>query len=66
MPFKMTQVGGNVQKCLFSSTIRRLMDNTKLLLICILRVLLAYSLALCFIDVYMGLFLFDNVTYVFF
>ena len=51
-----------------SNIIRRLMDNMKLLLICILRVLLShfsYSLGSIFINVYMVLFLFDNVIYVF-
>ena len=38
------------------------MDNTKLLLICILRVLLTQYF---FINVYMILFLFNNVIYVF-
>jgi hypothetical protein len=41
--------------------IRRLMDNMKLLLICILRVLLSQYF---FINVYMVLFLFNNVIYV--
>ena len=45
-----------------SNIIRRLMDNTKLLLICILRVLLTQYF---FINVYMILFLFNNVIYVF-
>ena len=45
-----------------SNIIRRLMDNMKLLLICILRLLLSQYL---FIKVYMVLFLFDNVIYVF-
>ena len=53
-----------------SNIIRRLMDNMKLLLICsILRVLLSYSFIFfrfyIFINVYMVLFLFDNVIYVF-
>jgi uncharacterized membrane protein (DUF106 family) len=41
-----------------------LMDNMKLMLICILRVLLSHSFiffVLFFINVYMVLFLFDNV-----
>jgi len=38
------------------------MDNIKLLLICILRVLLSQYF---FINVYMVLFLFNNVIYVF-
>ena len=45
------------------------MDNMKLLLICILRVLLSHSFiffrSYFFINVYMVLFLFDNVIYVF-
>ena len=44
------------------------MDNMKLLLTCILRVLLSHSLIFfgsIFINVYMGLLLFDNVMYVF-
>jgi len=45
-----------------SNIIRRLVDNMKLLLICILRVLLSQYI---FIDVYMVLFLFNNVIYVF-
>ena len=46
-----------------SNIIRRLMDNMKLLLICILRVLLSqYFLS---IYIYMVLFLFNNVIYVF-
>jgi len=45
-----------------SNIIRRLMDNMKLLLICILRVLLSQYF---FINVYMVLFLFNNVIYVF-
>ena len=52
-----------------SNIIRRLMDNMKLLLICILRVLLSHSFIFVrfyfFINVYMVLFLFDNVIYVF-
>jgi len=44
------------------SNIRRLMDNMKLLLICILRVLLSQYF---FINVYTVLFLFNNVIYVF-
>jgi len=47
-----------------SNVIRRLMDNMKLLLVCILRVLLVLSLYF-FINVYMVLFLFNNVIYVF-
>ena len=50
-----------------SNIIRRLMDNMKLLLICIL--LLSHSFILFrfyfFINVYMVLFLFNNVIYVF-
>ena len=49
-----------------SNIIRRLMDNKKLLLICIL--LLSHSVIFFssnFINVYMVLFLFDNVSYVF-
>jgi hypothetical protein len=45
-----------------SNIIRRLMDNMKLLLICILRVLSSQSF---FINVYVILFLFNNVIYVF-
>ena len=45
-----------------SNIIRRLVDNMKLLLICILRVLLSQYI---FIDVYMVLFLFNNVIYIF-
>jgi len=49
--------------------IRRFMDNMKLLLICILRVLLSHSFIFFrfyfFINVYMVLVLFDNVIYVF-
>jgi len=45
-----------------SNIIRRLMDNIKLLLICILRVLLSQYF---FIKAYMVLFLFNNVIYVF-
>ena len=50
-----------------SNIIRRLMDNMKLLLISILRVLLSHSFiyVLFFINVYMVLFLFDHVIYVF-
>ena len=52
-----------------SNIIRRLMDNMKLLLICILRVLLSHSFIFFriyfFINVCMVLFLFDNVIYVF-
>jgi hypothetical protein len=52
-----------------SNIIRGLMDNMKLLLVCILRVLLSHSFIFfrfCFfINVYMVLFLFDNVIYVF-
>ena len=44
-----------------SNIIRRLMDNMKLLLICTLRVLLSQYF---FINVYMVLFLFNNVIYV--
>jgi len=50
-----------------SNIIRRLMDNMKLLLICIL--LLSYSFIFfrfyVFINVYMVLFLFNNVIYTF-
>jgi len=46
------------------------MDNMKLLLVCTLRVLLSHSFIFFrfyfFINVYMVLFLFDNVIYVFF
>ena len=45
-----------------SNIISRLIDNIKLLLICILRVLLSQYF---FINVYMVLFLFNNVIYVF-
>jgi hypothetical protein len=45
-----------------SNIIRRLMDNIKLLFICILRVLLSQYI---FINVYVVLFLFNNVIYVF-
>jgi hypothetical protein len=45
-----------------SNIIRRLMDNIKLLLICILRVLLSQYF---FINVYMVLFQLNNVIYVF-
>ena len=52
-----------------SNIIRRLTDNMKLLLICILRVLSSHSFLFFrfyfFINVYMVLFLFDNVIYVF-
>jgi len=53
-----------------SNIIRRLMDNMKLLLICIVRVLLSHSFIFfrfyfC-INVFIILFLFDNVIYVFF
>jgi len=52
-----------------SNIIRRLMDNMMLLLICILRVLLSHSFIFFrfyfFINVYMILFLFDNVIYLF-
>ena len=52
-----------------SNIIRRLTDNMKLLLICILRVLLSHSFIFFrfyfFVNVYMVLFLFDNVIYVF-
>jgi len=52
-----------------SNIIRRLMDNMKLLLICILLVLLSQSFIFFrfyyFINVYMVLFLFNNVIYVF-
>ena len=52
-----------------SNIIRRLMDNKKLMLICILRVLLSHSFVFFrfyyFINVYVVLFLFDNVIYVF-
>ena len=52
-----------------SIIIRRLMDNTKLLLICILRVLLSHSFIFFrfyfFINVYMVLFLCDNIIYIF-
>jgi hypothetical protein len=50
-----------------SNIIRRLMDNMKLLLICISQVLLSHSFIFFrfyFINVYMVLFLFDNVIYV--
>jgi hypothetical protein len=46
-----------------SNIIRRLMDNIKLLLICILPLL--HSLGSIRINVYMVLFLFDNVIYIF-
>jgi hypothetical protein len=45
-----------------SNIIKRLMDNMKLLPICILRVLLSQYF---FINVYMVLSLFNNVIYVF-
>jgi len=45
-----------------SNIIKRLMDNIKLLPICILRVLLSQYF---FINVYMVLFLLNNVIYVF-
>jgi hypothetical protein len=45
-----------------SIIIKRLMDNMKLLPICILRVLLSQYF---FINAYMVLFLFNNVIYVF-
>jgi len=52
-----------------SNIIRRLVDNMKLLLVCILRVLLSQSFIFFrfyfFINLYMVLFLFDNVIYVF-
>jgi hypothetical protein len=50
-----------------SNIIRRLMDNIKLLLICILLLhILSYSSgSIFFINVYMVLFLFNNVIYVF-
>ena len=52
-----------------SIIIRRLMDNTKLTIICILRVLFSHSFIFFrfyfLITVYMVLFLFDNVIYVF-
>jgi len=52
-----------------SNIIRRLTDNMKLLLICILRVLLSHSFIFFrfyfFQYIYMVLFLFDNVIYVF-
>ena len=53
-----------------SNIIRRLMDNMKLLLICILRVLLSHSFIFFrfyffSVNVYMVLFLFNNVIYVF-
>jgi hypothetical protein len=45
------------------------MDNMKLLLVCILQVLLSHSFVFFrlyfFINLYMVLFLFDNVIYVF-
>jgi len=45
-----------------SNIIKRLMDNTKLLLICTLGVLLSQNF---FVNVYIILFLFNNVIYVF-
>jgi hypothetical protein len=45
-----------------SNIFRRIMDNMKLLLICILQVLLSQYF---FINVYMVLFLFNNAIYVF-
>jgi hypothetical protein len=45
-----------------SNIIRRLMDNMKLLFICILRILLSHYF---YINVYVVLFLFNNVIYVF-
>jgi hypothetical protein len=52
-----------------SNIIRRLMDNMKLLLVCILRVLLSQYFIFFrfyfFINVYMVLFLFNNVIDVF-
>ena len=51
-----------------SNIIRRLMDNMKLLLICILGVLLSHPFLFFrfrFINVYIDLFLFDNLIYVF-
>jgi hypothetical protein len=45
-----------------SSIIRRIMDNMNSLLICILRVLLSQYF---FINVYVVLFLFNNVVYAF-
>jgi hypothetical protein len=45
-----------------SNIIRRLMDNMKLMFICILRVLLSHYF---FINVHVVLFLFNNVIYVF-
>jgi len=50
-----------------SNIIRRLMDNMKLLLICILRVILSqyFSYQYIYIYIYMVLFLFNNVIYVF-
>jgi hypothetical protein len=51
-----------------SNIIRRLVDIMKLLLICILRILLSHSFIFFrfyfFTNVYMALFLFDNVIYV--
>jgi len=52
-----------------SYIIRRLIDNMKLLFICILRVLLSHSFVFFrfyfFFNVYMVLFLSDSVIYVF-
>ena len=52
-----------------SNIIRRLLDNMKLLLICILRVLLSHYFIFFgfyfFINVYTVLFLSDNVIYAF-
>jgi hypothetical protein len=45
-----------------SNIIRRLIDNMKLLLVCTLRVLLSQYF---FINLYIVLFLFNNVVYVF-
>ena len=45
-----------------SNFVIRLMDNINLLLICILRVLISQYI---FVNVYMVLFLFNNVIYVF-
>ena len=60
----------NVDQNKVSNIIRRLMDNMKLLLIRILRVLLSHSFIFFrfyfSINVYMVLFLFDNVIYVFY
>ena len=58
-----------VQHIRCQNIVRRLMDNMKLLLICILRVLLSHCFIFFrfyfFINVCMVLFLFDNVIYVF-